>query len=92
MTDTTSKIKSEVNSDPIGNPRKSSGYLPMLIILMIIAGFFGGIFGFVFGRKSLEGVNLVPLGSKNLNVEPEPNSSPQSSVLTNSIQASLSTK
>jgi hypothetical protein len=89
MTDTTSKIKPEVNSNPTGKSQKSSGYLPMLVILMIIAGFFGGIFGFVFGRKSLEGVNLVPLGSKNLKILPKPNSSPQGSALPDSIQISL---
>lgn len=68
MTETTSEIKAKISA----KPRKSSGYIT-LVILMAIASVAGGIYGFSFGKKSLEGVNLVPLGSSNANkVIPKP--------------------
>jgi hypothetical protein len=89
MTDSTSEINPEVNSKSTKNSLKSSGYISMLVILMIIAGLIGGIFGFVFGRKSLEGVNPLPLGSKNFKIVPKPNTSSPSSALPKSYLLSL---
>lgn len=53
----------------------------MLVIFMVIASLVGGILGFAFGRKSLEGVNPVPLGSKNFKIVPKPNTSSPSSAV-----------
>jgi hypothetical protein len=91
MTETTSEINPEVNSKPTRKSQKSSGYISMLVILMIVAGLIGGILGFTFGRKSLEGVNPVPLGGRNLKIVPKPNTSSPSSALPKSYLLSLNT-
>ncbi|AFY73366.1 hypothetical protein Syn7502_01270 [Synechococcus sp. PCC 7502] len=70
MTDKSSDINSK------SKEKKSLGYIPILLILMIISSLIGGIFGFNFGKKSLEGVNPVPLGSKNLTLSPKPKLTP----------------
>ncbi len=71
MTDTTAK---KINSKPTKKSRKSLGYTAILVILMIVTSVIGGIFGFSFGKKSLEGVNRIPLGSKTLKL-PKPKQS-----------------
>jgi flagellar basal body-associated protein FliL len=73
MTETTSEIKTKINA----KSKKSSGYIT-LMVLMLMAGMAGGIYGFSFGKKSLEGVNLMPLGSSNSNkVIPKPPKPPK---------------
>jgi len=77
MTDTTTGI----DPKPVKTLQKSSGYISVLAVLMIIAALIGGVYGFVFGKRSLEGVNPVPLGSKNLKLLPtKPQASPRSAL------------
>jgi hypothetical protein len=78
MADTTT----EIDPKPTRKLQKSSGYVSWLAVSMIIAALVGGIYGFVFGKRSLEGVNPVPLGSKNLKLQPttKPQTNPQSAL------------
>jgi hypothetical protein len=78
MTDTTT----EIDPKPTKKLQKSSGYISLLAVSMIIAALIGGVYGFIFGKKSLEGVNSVPLGSKNLKLQPttKPQTNPRSAL------------
>ncbi len=68
MTDSSAKIHSKPKN------KKSTRYITILLVLMITSSIIGAIFGFSFGKKSLEGVNLVPLGSKKTNLIVNPQS------------------
>jgi len=77
MTDTTAE---KINSKPTKKSQKSLGYTAILVILMIVTSLVGGMFGFSFGKKSLERVNPVPLGSKTLKPLPPKPKQPRSAL------------